>query len=94
LSVDHVRFARHLALAEIGPAGQARIGEATAHVGGAGLAGDVATAYAERAGFARVAHDGTPERLPEWVRDASARAVLEGSLSALRAIRDALPPVP
>ena len=94
MSVDHVRFARHLALTEIGPAGQARIGSATAHVGGEGLTADVALAYARRAGFFAVDTDAPVERAPEWVRDASARSVVEGSLTALRAIRDTLPVIP
>lgn len=82
---------RQIMLTEIGLAGQARIGAATAHVppAGDGLRGLVASRYAERAGFAEV-RSGEAELAPSFVTDPAARAVVEGSLAALREIRTAV----
>lgn len=52
--VDDVRFQRQIVLREVGYAGQARLGTATARVPAAGLRGEVASLYARRAGFGAV----------------------------------------
>jgi hypothetical protein len=79
------RFLRQVVLVEVGPAGQERIARATAAVGGAGLAAEIATRYAERAGFAAVA-PGSIDRSEAVVVGDAAAAVLDGSRAALRAI--------
>lgn len=85
------RLERQIMLAEIGLAGQARIAAHTARIPNASLdlRGFVASRYAERAGFAAVAV-GAAEEAPAFIEDASARAVVEGSLAVLREIRAAL----
>lgn len=75
-------------VAEIGDDGQAAIVDADAHVRGDGLAGEVATTYASRAGFRTVLAGVDDEpATPAFVVDPSARAVIDGSLSALAALR-------
>ncbi len=86
------RFLRQVILVEVGPAGQRRIARATAAVGGAGPAAEIATRYAERAGFARVVEGSIDARGANAVAgravvsDEAAAAVLRGSRAALRAI--------
>ena len=91
--IDRARYARHLTLAGIGEEGQEKLGRATASVPAAGLAGAVATRYAERAGFGRVEAGPPGEGLaPEFVTTQAAREVVEGSLAALEALRRACLP--
>lgn len=82
---------RQIMLAEIGLTGQARIGASTARVPPEtdGLHGLVASRYAARAGFGAVVA-GESEAAPGFVTDPAARAVVEGSLAALREIRAAV----
>jgi hypothetical protein len=91
--VDAARFVRQVLLPEIGASGQARIGAATAPVGGSGAAHDVAARYARGAGFAAVA-DGPLDRAALAPIDAcandAARDVLAGARAALAAIRAAV----
>ena len=82
-----VRFLRQILVAEIGDDGQAALGRSVARVAHAGLAGDVARTYAERAGFASVEANDEAPVAPAFVVDAAARAVVEGALSALDEIR-------
>ena len=93
--MDHERFLRQIVLAEIGEDGQRAIGAAEAALGGDGLAHEVASTYALRAGFAGV----TPAPAPldpgapdAWVADPAARAVLAGSRAAVRAVSQAIAP--
>lgn len=85
------RLERQIMLAEIGLAGQARIAASTARVPteDEGLQGLVASRYAARAGFAAVV-SGATEEAPAFVEHPSARAVVQGSLAALREIRAAV----
>lgn len=87
-----VRFARQMLLPEVGAAGQARLCAATARIAADGLAGEIGARYAERAGFAAVAHvTASADEVPEaWVRAPAARAVLAGARAAQRAILAAL----
>jgi hypothetical protein len=81
-------YLRQVILVDVGVEGQRRIVEAAAPVGGEGLAHDVATRYAERAGFAEITPgsiDVGASDLAVVVSDAAA-AVLVGSRAALRAI--------
>ncbi len=86
------RFVRQMLLPEIGIEGQARIGQATAAVGGVSKAHQIATLYAEGAGFGAIAAGAidldalAPRSIV--VTDA-ARDVLAGSRAALAAIRRA-----
>ena len=80
-------------LPEIGESGQARIAGASAHVGGDGLAHEIAARYAEGAGFASVgegAIDVDALAPPSLVTSPAAREVLAGSRAALAQIRAAL----
>jgi hypothetical protein len=86
------RYFRQVLLLEIGESGQARLAAAEAAVGGIGLAHDVATRYAEGAGFGRVvdgAIDGE-KLVPGFLELGAARAVLAGSRATLSALRAAL----
>jgi hypothetical protein len=85
------RLERQVQLVEIGAAGQARISAHTAAVPSeaSGLVGLVARRYAERAGFADVV-EGPAEEAPDFVEAPAARAVVAGSLAALREIRAAV----
>ena len=86
------RFVRQVLLPEIGIEGQARIGQATAAVGGASRAHQIATLYAEGAGFGAVAEgaiDGLALAPPSIVSTPAARDVLAGSRAALAEIRRA-----
>jgi hypothetical protein len=89
------RFVRQILLPEIGEAGQARLAQACAAVGGPSLAHEVAGLYARGAGFADVV-PGTidvdalaPAAL---VSTPAARALLAGSRAALAEIRRAVSP--
>lgn len=86
------RHARQMLLAEIGEEGQRRLGAATAAVAGAGLAHEIATAYAARAGMGHVAPGTVDTSLlcPPFVEYPAARAVVAGSRAALAAMRAAL----
>jgi hypothetical protein len=79
-------------LAEIGEAGQRRLGAATAAVAGDGLAHEIAVSYATRAGIGRVVPGSIDERAlaPSFVENSATRAMVTGSRSALAALRDAL----
>ncbi len=86
------RFVRQVLLPEIGIEGQARIGQATAAVGGDSPAHQIATLYAEGAGFGALAAgpidlDALAPRA--IVSSPAAREVLAGSRAALAAIRRA-----
>jgi hypothetical protein len=56
------RFTRQQRLAEVGEAGQARLGRGSARVP-AGAAGAVAALYLERAGVGTIVEDATPEAI-------------------------------
>jgi hypothetical protein len=86
------RFVRQMLLPEIGIDGQARIGQATAAVGGASPAHQIATLYAVGAGFGAIAEGAIDvEALAPLsiVSTPAARDVLAGSRAALAAIRRA-----
>lgn len=84
------RFVRQMLLPEIGIEGQARIGQATAAVGGVSPAHQIATLYAAGAGFGSIAEGAidldtlAPRTI---VPTPAAREVLAGSRAALAAIR-------
>jgi hypothetical protein len=83
------RYARQMLLAEIGEQGQRRLGEGVAAVAGAGLAHEIAAAYARRAGIGHVA-PGPVEELqlaPPFLEHDAPRAVVAGSRAALAALR-------
>jgi hypothetical protein len=91
------RFLRQVILVEVGPAGQRRLARSSAAVGGTGLAFEVATRYAERAGFAEIVEeprdasaawsvDGAIDVDEAIVATKAAAEVLKGSRAALRAI--------
>jgi molybdopterin/thiamine biosynthesis adenylyltransferase len=86
------RYARQVLVAEIGEAGQVRLKAATARLAGAGLAHEIATAYAARAGIGAVEPGPVDEAAlaPEFLKLSAARAVLAGSRAALAAIREAI----
>lgn len=89
------RFLRQVLLPEIGPEGQARLGAATAAVGGDGLAHEVAERYARGAGFGAVAAGDIDEAVlaPGAIVGApAAAAVLAGARAALAEIRRAIRP--
>lgn len=88
--IDRRRFSRQTLLAEIGESGQARIESGVAAVGGTGLAHEIASAYATRAGIGRVVDGPLAEGCPAWVEDDAARAVVAGSRAALAALRAVL----
>jgi hypothetical protein len=93
-TMDAARYLRQLLLADVGAAGQARIGAARARVGGDTQAHAIAELYARRAGFAGVdpAAAGEPASEADGgeVRAAAARDVLVGARLALRETRRAL----
>jgi hypothetical protein len=87
------RFVRQMLLPEIGIEGQSRIGQATAAVGGDSPAHQIASLYAEGAGFGALAAgpidvDALAPRA--IVATPAAREVLAGSRAALAAIRAAV----
>src|SRR5262249_48581266 len=90
--IERERYVRQMLLVEIGEAGQGRLGRADARVGGEGLSHEVATAYAVRAGIARVVPGRIDEAAlaPSFLEIPAARATLAGSRAALTAIRAAL----
>lgn len=88
---DPERFVRQVLLAEIGPAGQARLATAAAPVAGDGLHHEVAARYARAAGLGAIVAG--PIDLDHLAPTAvcvhpSARMVLAGARAALAAIRD------
>jgi hypothetical protein len=96
---DPRRYGRQLRLVEIGAAGQARICAASVVVRSVGLARDVEERYVRTSGLqvvdagpsiepARVEHEADVARL--GLRHAEPRAVAEGALRALVALRAAL----
>lgn len=93
VSFDPARFVRQVLLPEIGEVGQAQLVASTAHVGGDGLAHEVASRYAVAAGFARVEGGPIDEAIlapVELCTQGAARAVLAGSRAALAEVRRAL----
>jgi hypothetical protein len=87
------RFVRQILLPEIGEPGQRRIEAAFAAVAGEGLAHEVASRYAEGAGFAGVrpgSIDVDALAPAEIVAHPSARHVLAGARAALAEMRRAL----
>ena len=86
------RYARQMLLAEIGEDGQRRVASATAAVTGEGLAHEVATSYASRAGIGILAPGDIDERAlaPSFLEHAAPRAVVAGSRASLAALRAAL----
>jgi hypothetical protein len=87
------RFVRQVLLPEIGEDGQRRLCAASAAVGGAGLAHEVATRYAEGAGFAAVVAGPVDEEAlapAALVSTPAARAVLAGARAALAELRRAV----
>ena len=90
---DPARFVRQILLPEIGERGQARIGAATAAVGGPSLAHEVASRYAAGAGFAGVAPgeiDVDALAPLQIATIAPAREVLAGARAALAALNDVI----
>ena len=89
---DRRRYVRQMILAEVGDEGQARLEASTARVGGQGLGHEVASAYATRAGFARVDGGDIDENAlaPAFLHDRATRAVVAGSRAALAAMRAVL----
>ena len=86
-----MRYARQMLVSEIGERGQHRLEAATAELAGAGLAHDVAEAYARRAGIGVVVPGAIdPALAPSFLESEAARAVVAGSRSALAAIRSAV----
>jgi hypothetical protein len=79
-------------VAEIGEAGQARLGDAKAALAGDGLAHAIAAAYASRAGVGSVVAGPLDEAAlaPAFLEEPSARAVVAGSRAALASLRAAL----
>lgn len=92
LSADALaRFGRQILLPGMGEAGQARLTRAVAEVDGAGLAHEVARAYATRAGAIVAPGPIDREALApaEIVAHDAPRAVLAGSRAALAVMRAA-----
>jgi hypothetical protein len=89
---DPRRFVRQILVAEIGEAGQARLADAVSPVSGDGLAHEIATAYASRAGVGSVVPGPLDEAAlaPAFLEDPAARAVVAGSRAALASLRAAL----
>jgi hypothetical protein len=89
---DPARYVRQMLVADIGEAGQARLADAVAPLSGEGLAYDIATTYASRAGIGRVVPGPIDERAlaPSFLEEPAARAVVAGSRAALASIRAAL----
>jgi sulfur-carrier protein adenylyltransferase/sulfurtransferase len=89
---DLRRYARQMRLAEVGDAGQRRLGDARAAVAGEGLKHEVATAYASRAGIGGIVAGEVDESslAPSFIEHAAPRAVVAGSRAALAALRAAL----
>lgn len=86
------RFVRQVLLVEIGEEGQRRILASRAAVGGDGLAHEIATRYAEGAGFSGVdpgAVDVAVLAPASIVEDEAARALLAGARAALAELRRA-----
>jgi len=89
---EALRYVRQMMLAEIGEAGQAKLTGAVVALRGAGLAHEIATSYAERAGVGQVVDGPIDEAAlaPDFLRHAATRAVVAGSRAALSAVRVAL----
>jgi hypothetical protein len=85
---EAARYARQILLVGVGESGQERVLAARAPVGGPGLAHEIATRYAGRAGFAKVIAGPIPsEDDAEIVRHEAPRRVFEGSRAALAVFR-------
>lgn len=91
---DWARYARHLNLDGVGPAGQSRLAAGQATVRSRDLAGLVARRYLEAAGVGRVSEADAGEADASWVSeavtDASCQAVVAGAVEALAAVRGLL----
>jgi len=86
------RYARQMRLAEVGEAGQLRLGAATAAVDGEGLKHEIATAYARRAGVGIIVPGEVDDSYlaPSFLQHEAPRAVVAGSRAALACLRAAL----
>jgi hypothetical protein len=92
---DRVRFARQIRVPEIGLDGQERLCQATALLGGAGLAGELERTYLKRCGvrLARESRAGSSDvsidelRNHLGIRHEVAAEIAEGSLRALMVVR-------
>jgi hypothetical protein len=97
---SQARFSRQEILAEVGPAGQARLGSATLYLGDdvPALAATMARTYAERAGISRVvtSNEHTASQAEDagpWLaclRHVAPHSVATGATLALQAMRGAL----
>lgn len=89
---DRRRYARQMIVAEVGDGGQMRLEASAASVGGLGLCHEVASAYASRAGFARILPGTIDEGAlaPSFLHETAPRAVVAGSRAALLAMRGVL----
>jgi hypothetical protein len=88
-ATTRARYVRQIVLTGVGEEGQSRIAQSVARVPREGLAGEIARAYATRAGC-RAVEDGPAEAAPSFVETPAARDVVSGSLAALREIVRAL----
>ena len=90
--MNTARYARQMIVAEIGDAGQARLKAAAAPLAGVGLAHEIATAYAMRAGIGTIEPGPIDEAslAPPFLELRSTRAVVAGSRAALSVMRKAL----
>src|SRR5262249_20476148 len=88
---DLRRFARQMIVEGVGEEGQRRLAEVTARVAGSGLAHEIATSYASRAGVGTI-EPGTidPALGSAFLELEAARAVVAGSRAALAVIRGAI----
>lgn len=92
MTIDRVRYTRQMRLPEIGEAGQARLSAAVVAPSGRGFARTIEETYLRAAGIGRLGDDGiapgaTVDADALGIRDAAARAVAEGALRALAAVR-------
>ena len=85
---DLRRFARQIIVDGVGEDGQRRLAEATAPVLGSGLAHEIATSYASRAGVGRIVPGSIDPALETgFLELGAARDVVAGSRAALATIR-------
>lgn len=84
-----IRFLRQVLVAGFGDEGQARLFRTEAPFGGEGLAHEIATTYATRAGVSRVVRGNLDEAglCPEFLTIPAARSVLSGARAALAVFR-------
>lgn len=88
---DLRRFARQIIVEGVGEEGQRRLAEATAPVAGSGLAHEIATSYASRAGVGSITAGPIDVALgSDFLELDAARAVVAGSRAALAVIRGAI----